>query len=152
MSRLKIGDVFEIVALNGIRLFQYVHSDETMGQLIRIFPNLYEEGYTSKDDLQLNLELYCIHFPLIDAVRQKVVKKIGNHPIPLDFSLPKKFRSKHIVNGEFICWHIVDYESWKRERVEKLTYEQMQMSPWGTWNDTLLKNRLAEGWTLDKWI
>ncbi|NYE07484.1 hypothetical protein F4694_004295 [Bacillus niacini] len=25
--------------------------------------------------------------------------------------------------------------------------EQKQLSPWGTWNDTLLKERLDEGWT-----
>ncbi|WP_156350813.1 hypothetical protein [Psychrobacillus sp. FJAT-21963] len=57
-----------------------------------------------------------------------------------------------MVNGELICWHIIDYDTWKRETVERMTEEQKQLSPWGIWNDTLLKQRLAEGWTLDRWI
>ena len=32
--RLKIGDVFEIVTSNGTGLFQYVHKDETIGELL----------------------------------------------------------------------------------------------------------------------
>ncbi|WP_159462040.1 hypothetical protein [Salirhabdus sp. Marseille-P4669] len=51
-----------------------------------------------------------------------------------------------------MCWHIVDYETWKRDKVEVLTHEQERLSPWGTWNDTKLKKKLVEGWTLEKWI
>ncbi len=152
MVRLKIGDVFEIVTSNGIGLFQYVHKDETIGQLIRILPNLYEEGYVIEKEIVEKKELYLIHFPLGSAIKQKIVAKKGNYPIPQDFKLPQKFRDNHIVNGEFICWHIVDYNTWKRDKVEKLSDEQKQLSPWGTWNDTLLKERLAEGWTLNNWI
>lgn len=54
-------------------------------------------------------ELYFIHFPLGTALKQKIVTKKGNYPIPQNFKLPQKFRSEHIVNGKFICWHIVDY-------------------------------------------
>lgn len=152
VARLKIGDVFEIVTSNGIGLFQYVHKDETIGQLIRILPCLFEEGYVMEDELVEKKELYLIHFPLGSALNQKIVTKKGNYPIPHDFKLPKKFRSEHMVNGQFTCWHIVDYDTWKIEKAERLNDKQKQLSPWGTWNDTLLKQRLAEGWTLDKWI
>ena len=57
-----------------------------------------------------------------------------------------------MIKGEFICWHIIDYETWKRERVEVLTHEQKQLSPWGAWNETKLIEKLVEGWTLDEWI
>ncbi|CAM5222323.1 hypothetical protein UACE39S_03406 [Ureibacillus acetophenoni] len=57
-----------------------------------------------------------------------------------------------MIKGEFICWHIIDYETWKRERVEVLNHEQKQLSPWGTWNETKLIEKLVEGWTLDEWI
>ena len=57
-----------------------------------------------------------------------------------------------MVTGEFICWHIIDYDTWKRKKVERMTEEQKQLSPWGTWNDTLHKQRVAEGWTLDRWF
>ena len=81
-----------------------------------------------------------------------IVRRVGNYSIPKEFALPKKFRDEHIVRGEFICWHIIDYESWQRESIVKLTEEQKQLSPWGTWNDTLLIERLEEEWTLEKWI
>ncbi|EPD51088.1 hypothetical protein HMPREF1210_02279 [Paenisporosarcina sp. HGH0030] len=152
MKRLKIGDVFEIVTSNGIGLFQYVHKDETIGELIRILPCLFKEGYVIEDEIVKKKELYLIHFPLGTALNQKLVTKKGSYTIPQDFKLPKKFRSEHMVNGEFICWHIIDYDTWKREKVERMTEEQKQLSPWGTWNDTLLKLRLAEGWTLDRWF
>ncbi|MFJ5763132.1 hypothetical protein ACIQAA_29255 [Neobacillus sp. NPDC093182] len=152
MVQVKIGDVFDIVTPNGIGLFQYVHKDETMGQLIRILPSLYEEGYILENELVEKKEMYLVHFPLGTALKQRIVNRKGNFNPPLDFVLPKKFRSKHTIKGEFINWHIIDYETWKREQVQEQSDEQKQLSPWGTWNDTLLKERLAEGWTLDKWI
>jgi hypothetical protein len=152
LVQVKIGDVFEIVTPNGIGLFQYVHKDETIGQLIRVLPSLYEEGYILEKELVEKKEMYLVHFPLGAALKQKIVNRKGNLNLPQDFVLPKKFRSKHIVKGEFISWHIIDYDTWKREQVQELSDEQKQLSPWGTWNDTLLKERLAEGWTLDNWI
>ncbi|PIC62581.1 hypothetical protein CSV79_16305 [Sporosarcina sp. P13] len=151
MALLKIGDVFGIETSNGIAYFQYVHKNEEIGSLIRILPNLNQDNKDEFNKLVEQKELYLIHFPLGDALRQKIVSKMGNYPIPKEFVLPKKFRVKHIIKGEFICWHIVDYDNWQRERVEKLNDEQKQLSPWGTWNDTFLKERLVEGWTLDKW-
>ena len=29
---------------------------------------------------------------------------------------------------------------------------QKELSPWGIWNDTLLIERMMEGWTPEKWI
>jgi hypothetical protein len=149
LVRLKIGDVFEIETSNGIAFFQYVHKNDDLGSLIRILPGLYK---VYKKDLLNELveqkELFLIHFPLGGALKQKIVTKIGNYPIPHNFVLPQKFRESFV---KFSCWHIIDYETWNREKVEKLTDEQKQLSPWGIWNDTLLKDRIAEGWTLDNW-
>lgn len=153
MVPLKIGDVFEIETSKGIAFFQYVHKDETIGSLIRILPSLHEGTQNDLlNDLVKQKELYFIHFPLGPALSRGIVRKVGNYPISNEFVLPQKFRDSYIVNGEFICWHIVDYETWKRDRVEVLTHEQKQLSPWGTWNDTMLKEKLVEGWTLEKWI
>ena len=88
MGRLKIGNVFEIVTSNGIGLFQYVHKDETIGELIRILPCLFEEGYVIEDELVEKKELYLIHFPLGSALNQRIVTKKGSYPIPHDFKLP----------------------------------------------------------------
>lgn len=98
-----------------------------------------------------NDELYLIHFSLKAAYKEGIVTFIGSYNLPSNFTLPKKMRAKHIMRGEFICWHIVDYETWKNQSVKKLTEEQKRLSPWGTWNDTLLIERLADGWTLENW-
>ncbi|MGE7666988.1 hypothetical protein ACQKMN_14865 [Ureibacillus composti] len=152
MVRLKMGDVFEILTSNSLGIFQYVHKDERIGPLIRILPNLNKGESEIIDELVKAKELYLIHFPLGAALWHKIVKKVGNYPVPQHFILPSKFRTEHIIGDEFICWHIVDYDTWKRESVKELSDEQKKLSPWGIWNDTLLKERLAEGWTLDKWV
>ncbi|WLD93781.1 hypothetical protein [Alkalihalobacillus sp. AL-G] len=151
MARLKIGDVFEITTTKGKGYFQYVHKDEMMGQLIRLLPNLYEESHIFESELVKEKEMYLVHFPLGSALEQKVVRIKGNYEVPRDFVLPKKFRSKHTIKGEFVGWHIIDYETLAREKVQELTNEQKQLSPWGTWNDTLLKERMEHGWTLNDW-
>lgn len=71
--------------------------------------------------------------------------------MPDHFVLPSKFRTEYKIKGEFICWHIVDYATWNREQVKELNEEQMAFSPWGTWNDALLVERISEGWSLSNW-
>ena len=95
MVRLKIGNVFKVATSNGICLFQYAYKDERIGSLIRILPNLY------KDEFVEEKELYLIHFPLGAALRQKIVTKVGNYPIPQNFILPRKFRTEHVIRDEF---------------------------------------------------
>ncbi|MFC4322018.1 hypothetical protein [Litchfieldia salsa] len=151
--RIKIGDVFQIETSKGLAFFQYVLKHDSMGSLIRILPNLHKDNNTDKiNELVEQKELFFIHFPVGAALRRKIVCKVGNFQIPNGLVLPTKFRDKHIVRSEFISWHIVDYETYQIESVKKLTDEQLKLSPMGTWNDTLLIERLEEGWTLDKWI
>lgn len=151
MARIKIGDVFEISTPKGKAYLQYVHKHETIGELIRILDGLYVDGCERLDELVENKELYLIHFPLGIAYKRRIVNKMGNYPLPTNFKLPRKFRDDHIIRGEFICWHIVDYDSWQRESVKELSEEQKKLSPWGTWNDTLLIEKLVDDWTLDEW-
>lgn len=151
MARIKIGDVFEISTPKGKAYLQYVYKHETIGELIRILDGLYVDGCERLDELVENKELYFIHFPLGAAYKRRIVNKIGNYLLPTNFKLPRKFRDDHIVRGEFICWHIVDYDSWQRESVKELSEEQKKLSPLGTWNDTLLIEKLVDDWTLDEW-
>lgn len=97
-------------------------------------------------------ELYFISFPLKYAVKKKCVKLIGNYNVPEFVKVTRYYRDTHIIRGEFICWHIVDSETLKRRSVKELSDEEKMLSEWGSWNDTLLAERIAEGWTLDKWI
>lgn len=60
-------------------------------------------------------------------------------------------RTEHFMPG-VKAWDIVDTDTWKRQVVKKLTPAQVQLSPWGIWNDTLLTEKLAEGWKLEDWV
>lgn len=132
---------------------QYVYHNKNLGELIRVLPGLYCR-LQDLPNIVNTQELYLIHFPLKAAYRQKIVSLLGNYSIPSGLQLPPpKMRTDFMDrNGKRVCWHIIDYNTWKRESVVTLTEEQKKLSPWGIWNDTLLIERLMEGWTLDRWV
>jgi len=81
-----------------------------------------------------------------------IVRDVQNCELPTNFELPSQMRSKNTnKNCNLIGWHIVDYNTWQRKTTVELSKEQMKLSPWDTWNDTLLIERLSSGWTLENW-
>jgi hypothetical protein len=151
MSKIELGDVFEINTNKGKAYLQCVKIDKLRGDLINVFNKLYNESPSSIDEVINVKDHYFIGFPLSVAYRRKLVKKIGNVPLPDDFELPKYMRDKHVVRKEVLGWHIVDVNTLKRQFVEKLSPEQKQLSPIGIYNDTLLKEMLECGWNLENW-
>lgn len=153
MARLKGGDVFEIVTPKGKAYIQYVFNNDTIGELIRVLPGVYENQPHNLAEIVDKKEEYFVHFPVKAANKQKIIELIGNFELPHDLEIPKKFRTlKKDRDGNQIGWQIVDYDTWQRETVNKLSEQQQELSPWGTWNDTLLVERITQGWTLDKWV
>lgn len=151
MKRIQIGDVFEIITPKGKGYFQYVYNNKKITELIRILPSLYLEQPKDMVQVVTKKEVYFVHFPLKAAYRRRIVKLVGSYDLPNELELPKKMRTVYRV-GNLMCWHIVDYNTWKRESVKELNEEQKKLSPWDIWNDTFLIERLAEGWTPEKWI
>lgn len=152
MVRLKVGDVFEIHTPRGKAYIQYVSNDEVIGELIRVLPGVYDNLPDNIKEIASGKEEFFIHFPLKAALKQKILKRVSNFDLPKNFKIPTKFRTEVTDNeGNIIGWHIVDYDTLKRETVSKLSEEQTKLSPWGTWNDTLLIERISQGWTLKEW-
>ncbi|CCB85123.1 putative uncharacterized protein [Parachlamydia acanthamoebae UV-7] len=149
MAKIEIGDIFEINTPKGKIYLHYIYKDERIGELIRVLPGVYLE----KPDL-LNLaakkEVYMVFFPLAAAKKRKIVEQVGHFPAN-DFSKPKYMRSKHIVRGEFLGWHIVDTDTFHMRLVKSLAPEQLQLSPWGVANDAFLVDNVINDWTLEKW-
>ena len=85
------------------------------------------------------------------ALRKKILIKTGLFKIPDFYETPIKARTKHIIRGEFIGWHIVDQLTLKREFKKVLTKEDLQLSPHGHPNDTLLIEYLETNWRPDHW-
>ncbi len=151
MARSKLGNVFEIDTKKGGALLQYIHFSEDIGEMTRVF--FYTKPQNSNDlsNLSSLKEDFFLFFPLSAAFRKGIVRKVGHAPVPAS-GKPKYMRTKHAVRGEFLGWHIVDVDTWKRRLVKDLSDEEKQLSPWGIWNDTLLIERLEAGWTLDNWV
>lgn len=147
--RIKLGDIFEINTLKGRAYLHYIYKDPTTGDLVRVLPGLHSERPANFDKLAGSKEKYMIYFPLVAANKQKIVEKVGSYLSK--FEKPKYMRTKHIVKGEFLGWHIIDTETWQRQLVKSLNSEQKQLSPWGIWNDTLLVENLVTDWSLEKW-
>lgn len=152
VARIKVGDVFEVDTPRGKAYIQYVSHNEMIGELIRVLPGVYDKIPDNIKEIVTGKEEYFVHFPVKAAKKQKIVELISNFDLPKGLEIPKKFRTEIMNNdGNLVGWHIVDYETWQRETISELTEEQKKLSPWGTWNDALLIERISQEWTLENW-
>lgn len=152
MPKAIIGDIFEINTPKGKAYLHYIYKDSNpkMGMhLIRVLKGLYFEK-PNLEELARSHERYMIFFPVSAAYNRKIIDKVG-HFSAENFSKPKHMRDEHNVRGEHLGWHIIDTDTWHRQLVKELTPDQKKLSEWGTWNDTLLIERLISDWSLEKW-
>ncbi len=149
MAKIEIGDVFELNTKKGKAYFQCVNKDKLRCDTIKVFNKIYTERQIINKAVEIE-DYYFIGFALSAALNKNLVEKVGNISLG-NFELPKYMRSKLVIGGKFLGWHIIDVKTLKRQLVETLSSEQKKLSPWGIWNDTLLKERLEKGWNLDNW-
>lgn len=149
MARIKLGDIFELETSRGKVYLHYVYKDKLMGALVRVLNGFYKETPRDFRDIVNHNEKFVTFFPLSSAVSQKIVKKVEN--IPLIYHKPLLMRSKHVVKGDFLGWHIINTETLQRELVKNLDDNQLKLSPWGICNDTFLIERLEQDWSLENW-
>ncbi|HHC80787.1 MAG TPA: hypothetical protein ENK46_12950 [Flavobacteriia bacterium] len=149
MAKLNLGDIFEIDTKKGKGYFKLVGFDKHHGELIKVYYRLYQDVPPLNE---LENGSYYIYFPLKYALRQKLVKHVGNIVVSSQFIKPQYCREKHIIGREFLGWFIVDMRTMKMKLVKELNKEQKKLSPCGIINDTLLKKRLEQGWRLENWV
>ncbi|PID23530.1 hypothetical protein [Sporosarcina sp. P7] len=152
MARLKVGDVFEVDTTSGKAYIQYVLHNEVIGDLVRVLSGVYDKRPENLIDIINVKEEYFVHFPVKAAKKRKIVELVSNFELPKGIEVPTKFRTEIMdKDGNLIGWHIVDYDTWQREKINELSEGQKMLSPWGTWNDTLLIERISQEWTLENW-
>jgi hypothetical protein len=151
MKRLHFGDVFEIATSKGIAYLQLCAVDKDGIQLVRVIKGVYPSHPVNLDEIVSEPELFMVHFPLVAACQRKLISKVGNYPLPSDFQAPEYMRTTYVRQGKFMGWHIVNTETLNRRFVECLSPSEVKLSPWGVWNDTLLKERIESGWNLENW-
>lgn len=149
---MRTGDIFEIHTPEGKAYLQYITTDDVSGELVRVLNGTFLQTPKSEEleKLVIARKRFKVHFPLKAAQRKGIVHKVG-HSESGDLSKPQYMRAKKVVRGELHGWHIVETTTGKRELVDSLSEEQIKLSPWGVWNDTLLIERISKGWSLERW-
>ena len=150
MARVKIGDMVEIKTTRGFAYAHYTHKHKQYGALLRVFQGLYDAPPSNLEDVVRQKVAFSCFFPLGAAVHRKIVSVVGNVAVPDEAQKFPTFRTG-IVNPstrKVDVWWLWDGE--REWRVGNLTPEQRTFPIRGTWNDTLLIERIESHWTPEK--
>ena len=153
-SRATIGDVIEIPTPKGLAYAQFTHNDPQWGQLLRVLPGFFEKRPSDLSELVKKDEVFVSFFPLQAALRKKIFGVVENHPVPEDAEDFPLFRATgwRDKSGKVLDWWLWNGKrSWQIEG--QLTPEQKKLPIQEVINDTLLIERIEQGWTpeTDKW-
>lgn len=145
-TRRNPGDVFEITTPKGFAYLQQVLRDPLMGDLVRVLPGIYESRPLGLNIVTDRKELFFTFFPVGAALARKIVRKIGASPLPVGLQSmpPMRNAGGRTPEGKVLNWRLL--EGNEERLVEKLTEEQKDWSIRAIWNDTLLVERIIEGW------
>lgn len=145
MPRIKFGDIFEIPTPKGLAYGQYLLRHKEYGALVRMFSKFHDQRPRELAETTGDVQFICF-FPLQAAVNKNIVTIVGNASIPIEASTLPTFRTgeEDPATGKVAVWWFWDGE--KEWPVGALTPEQRKMPMRGIWNDTLIIERLIEGW------
>lgn len=146
---IKIGDVFAIATISGKAYFQFVKKIPPMGSLIRVLPGRYD----SEPNLDILVEEktnFWVFFPVSAALKQGIIQKTKGCTIPAHAKETPTFRAGVVdpSTGRVDTWWFWNGE--KEWKVGEITEEQRKFPIRGSWNDTLLVQRIEEGWLPEK--
>lgn len=145
-SRPKIGDIIEFTTPKGLAYAQYTHKDQKFGHLIRILPDTFTSRPERFDDLVERKELFFVFFPLSAATSRRLATIVSNEKIPMHSQGQPLMKKRGFItkDGKVLNWWIWDGK--KEVAVERLTEEQKKFSIVEIINDTLLIERIIQGW------
>lgn len=149
-KRPQIGDIVEIKTPKGLAYAQYTHKHDEppkYGALIRVLPGLYKSRPSEFSELVQQTERFFVFFPLGAAVARGIVTIVAHEEVPKRCRPFPLFRDgvKNPATGRVETWWLWDGErEWK---VGDLKPEQYNLPIRAVWNDTLLIQRIVEGWS-----
>jgi len=143
----KLGDVLEIPTPRGFAYFQYVNRDPLYGALIRVLPGCFVKRPQPVSDFVLKPETFFTFFPVSAAVNQGIVAIVANEPIPEAARKMPVMRAAGGIDkgGKVLNWWILEDE--RKSMTSDLSEEQKHLSIAEIVNDTLLVQRIVEGWS-----
>ncbi|MDR0515655.1 MAG: hypothetical protein LBH25_01260 [Fibromonadaceae bacterium] len=141
-----IGLIFQLKTSKGPAYGLCTHEDTEYCQLVYLYPI-----GTQLSKLKDATTQFCCFFPLRIALRQKImkeiIKEVGRIEIPTQLKDFPLFRVRMIPSngpGKFHHWGFWDGQ--KAWFVGEINDEQRKMPIRGIWNDTLIIERLEEGY------
>jgi hypothetical protein len=152
--RPRLGDVVEITTPRGFAYAQFTHKHDApprYGALIRVLPGLFINRPSEFATLVSGPSSFMTFFPLGAACHRGIVKVVANEVVPPHASTFPTFRSSVKVGpgkrgGPWYLW-----DGTREWRVDSLTDAELRKyPPRGIWNDTLLIERILEGWSHEK--
>jgi hypothetical protein len=145
--RIKIGDVVEIPTEKGLTYAQFTHKEPQWGSLLRVLPGFFTQRPTTLTDLVGEDTVFLSFFPLQAAINRNIFEIVANCPVPPHAVKFPLFRAPGWADrtGKVLDWWLWDGEkSWK---IGNLTAEEKRLPIKEVINDTLLVERIQEGWT-----
>jgi hypothetical protein len=146
--RPRLGDIFELATSGGLAYLQYVMKTPRFGALIRILGGTFADRPLSFSHLVRQPERFVTFFPLGAAVAQSVVTYVGHEHVPewlRKFPLFRAAGNRDPRTGKVLDWWLWDGEkSWP---IGDLRPEHRDLPIREVLNDTLLAERIADGWT-----
>lgn len=147
---VKPGDVFGISTAKGEAYLQFIIKNKLMGSAMRVLPGTYPEGEPDIVSLVKMETNFWIFFPLAAAIKSKIVRKVGLFDIPPHARQLPLFRSGVVdpQTGRIENWWLWDGEN--SRMVGSISQEQRKLPIKSIWNDTLLIERIEQGWSPEK--
>jgi hypothetical protein len=145
----QIGDVIEIETASGLAYAQYTHEHREpprMDSLIRVLPGLFDR----QPDLAVLVEQeerFSVFFRLHAALCRRIFRIAANEPVPPSKRPFPIFRSRardEIPAGPWYYWD--GKREWHESRWRR-TPKWRRAALNEIWNDTLLVERIAAGWS-----
>ena len=148
-KRPRPGDVVEIPTPAGFAYAQFTHKHTApprYGALLRVLPGIFATQPADFATLVQQRERFLVFFPLGAACNRGITRVVAEEQIPLwAYRFPKFISGNRDRSGKVRLWFVWDGETTRP--AEALTEEEQRypIQP-GIWNDTLLVERIVNGW------
>lgn len=142
--RPKIGDVIEIVVGHGLAYAQYTHKHAAYGALLRVLPGVFPTRPGDLSWVELAEPQFLTFFPLAAACSRGLVQIVGTQNLSPEAQKFPVFRTSAGTRKEKAPWWLWDGS--KEWRIGDLQPGMEKFPLRGVINDTLLVERITEGW------
>jgi hypothetical protein len=145
--RPKIGDVIEVQTPSGLSYAHYTHNHvdpPRYGALLRVIEGLFTTRPTDFSEIVTRPYQFTTFFPLAAACSKGIVTIVANEIIPATSQPFPTFRSSvRTPNGRGPWWL---WNGKTEQRIGELKPGMESLPVSGVLNDTLLIERIVQGW------